>query len=332
MAGLLSSVPLRESFRLWVFHLVSWPPLCPSPSPGSVPGRECNPRPVADGCVHRASRMPQICRRLFRARMYGAKAERPPLKSCSLYYESCLKLDVTVEYQSPTDPSARTTEELTAVYCASGMSRDVWAAESSVLGSVVLKLTEQLGASAEAVNAQEMQMLTTQGPQLQKWCAEIYFNQDDLEVMLPDDWGTERPMTNKTKSQKGKNNKKFQLMMQEKLLGLKDYLAQVGMRFPSGDAEGEKRLQLRADMIKATGELLQMIMDMIVGIEATGHRLKDGTAANIGVRLDSNDRAESVVVLDVEAIAPAAAGVKGRIPMHKLRGHRRLLPNLAQRR
>ena len=236
-------------------------------------------------------RKPTICR-LLGAQMDGVQID------CSrrhLHKSSLMNLRVTVVYEPD---SGAEQECLTAVFCGAGMSRDVWTAESIHLGPVALKLTEQSQPSTDSVNAKEMQMYNTEGTKFQNWCAKIYFNQPDLEVKMPGKvpWN----MTNSTKSNT-KGNTVFQLMVQEELLDLNVYLKRLQGLY-GGEEDDEARSRAGNNLIKATGDLLRMVMDMILALEGERYRLKDGTLGNIGVRLGGGGLAESVRVLDVEAI------------------------------
>ena len=138
-------------------------------------------------------------------------------------------------------------------------------------------------------------MYTSQGQAFQRWRAEIFCNQAGLSVKLLDgslsDDNDAPFMSNATRSQKKKDTQVFQLMLQEKLLDVMGYFGRLDTRYSCGDTEGEVRLRWRGDMIRATGELLEMMMDMNSPIETTQHRFKDGAQENLGVRLNSGGRA-----------------------------------------
>ena len=245
------------------------------------------------------------------ARVVAAQSGSSP-GSMSLYVESLEKLQVTVVFDG------HASETLVGEYYSHGARRDVWTADSLVLGKVVLKLARQAVDHESTVNRQETNMFDMMGKRLRDTCARIYFNEVDVRVQLPEKrWmhslARDLPETvaykindaaepgmrldrNETGSVPGKL---FHLMLQERAEDVIEYVNRPHLAYPDG----------YEDSIKVAHELFKMIVALCRGIERQSDslRLVDCRTAKLGVRMCSassgaRPRVSGIVVIDVDAI------------------------------
>jgi len=242
----------------------------------------------------------------------------------SLYAQSLTNLRVTVLYDGHAN------ETLEAEYYSHGARRDVWTADSTVLGKVVLKLTRQQLQIDSTVNQREKIMYNTWHRALRERCATIFFNEIDVRVMLPGDVRMhslmrEMPRTAASDSKEAlelapatgetgsKPRKVFQLMVQERVEVVDEYIVRsevrsttlAGCRVLTCFVRGAWSRQLQR--IGATAKLWDMIDDLLGQIEDRELLLESGTPVKLGVRADAGGVA-SVVVIGVLAIAASQSG------------------------